>query len=118
MSIMAEPDWAVTAEKTEAVVRRLIATVRPRKLFLFGSFVRGQTQRDSDLDVLVVVPDWVENTRKEGSRLRSEVRDILMPMDILVVRESVFAALKERVGLIYREASRHGRLVYDAEAAG
>ena len=45
---MAEPDWAVTAEKTEAVVRRLIATGRPRKLFLFGSFVRGQTQRDSE----------------------------------------------------------------------
>jgi uncharacterized protein len=108
MSVSTQPD---------AVVQRLVAAACPRKVFLFGLFVRGQTGRDSDLDVLVVTEDSVENTRKESVRLRSAVSDVSMPMDILVVRESVFEALKDKVGLIYREAVRHGQLVYDAEAA-
>ena len=115
MSVAAEPVWAVTQDKVDAVVKRLVEVGRPRKIFLFGSFVRGQTHRDSDLDVLVVTEDGIEHTRRESVRLRSAVRDIHMPMDILVVRESVFEALKDRIGLIYREAAHHGRLIYDAK---
>ncbi len=111
-----EPVWAVTPEKVDAVVKRLVEVGRPRKIFLFGSYVRGQTHRHSDLDLLVVAGDKIENTRKESVRLRSAVEDILMSMDIVVVRESVFEALKDKIGLIYREAVRHGRLVYDAGA--
>ena len=117
MDVPSEPVWAVSPKKVEAVIKRLIEVGRPRKVFLFGSYVRGQLHRDSDVDVLVVAGDGVENTRKESVRLRSAVSDILMPMDILVVRENVFEKLKDKVGLIYREAVRHGRLVYDARAA-
>ena len=109
-----EPAWVVTPEKAESVVRRLVEAGHPRKIFLFGSYVRGETHRDSDLDVLVVAPDTVENTRQESVRLRSAVRDVHLPLDILVVRESAFEALKDKIGLIYREAVRHGRLAYDA----
>ena len=118
MSVAAEPVWAVKPEKVDAVVKRLVEVGRPRKIFLFGSYVRGQTHRDSDLDILVVADDKIAHTRKESVRLRSAVGDILMSMDIVVVRESVFEALKDKIGLIYREALRHGRLVYDAGAAG
>jgi predicted nucleotidyltransferase len=97
-------------------VSRLIQVGRPRKIFLFGSYVSGRLHRDSDLDVLVVAPDSIQNTRKESARLRSALGDILMPMDILVVRESAFETLKDKVGLIYREAVRHGQLVYNEGA--
>jgi predicted nucleotidyltransferase len=76
MRIGAEPIWAVTPEKVDVVVRRLVQVGRPRKIFLFGSYVRGETHRDSDLDVLVVADDRLENTRKESVRLRSAVNDI------------------------------------------
>jgi predicted nucleotidyltransferase len=117
MGVASEPVWAVTPEKADAVVKRLVEVGRPRKIFLFGSYVRGQTHRDSDLDVLVVADDAIENTRKESARLRRAVEDIRMPLDIVVVRESVFDALKDKIGLIYREVVRHGRQVYDAGAA-
>lgn len=116
MNVTLEPAWAVTPGKAEAVIRRLVEAGRPRKIYLFGSHVRGETHRDSDLDVLVVVPDGVRNTRQESARLRGAVGDIHMPMDILVVRESVFETLKDKTGLIYREAVRRGRLVYSAIA--
>jgi len=116
MSITAtKPPWLVTREKVDAVVQRLIEVATPKKIILFGSYVRDDVTRDSDLDVLVVADDRVANCRKESVRLRDAVGSIDMPMDILVVRESRFEELKDKVGLIYREASRTGRLVYEAQ---
>jgi predicted nucleotidyltransferase len=106
--------WAITPAKVEAAVRRLVEAARPRKLFLFGSYVSGQAQSDSDLDVLVVTDDAVENPRRESVRLRGVLRGILMPVDILCVPESFFNSHLDTPGLIYREVVETGRLVYDA----
>jgi predicted nucleotidyltransferase len=92
---------------------RLVAVARPRKIILFGSYVRGQTDRDSDLDVLVVTDDDGGNPRAESVRFRDCVEDIDMPMDILVVPESEFNELQHTPGLIYQEASEHGKVAYE-----
>lgn len=114
MTTAAEPAWQSTPEKVRAVVQRLIQIGRPKKIILFGSYVRGDATRDSDLDVLVVAGDEVESPRRESVRLRSSVSDINMPMDILVVPYSRFEALREKLGLIYREADRRGKVVYES----
>jgi len=106
--------WAVTKEKVDAVVQRLIKAARPRKIILFGSYVAGRVSLNSDLDVLVVSPDSVTNPRAESVRLRDAVEDIDMPMDILVVPESQFNSLRNVQGLIYKEACENGRTVYES----
>ena len=58
--------------------------------------------------------DEVESLRRESIRLRNSVSDINMPMDILVVSYSRFEALREKLGLIYREADRYGKVVYES----
>jgi predicted nucleotidyltransferase len=83
-------------------------------LRLFGSYVQGDATRDSDLDILVVAGDEVESPRRESVRLRSSVSGINMPMDILVVSYSRFEALREKLGLVYREADRYGKVVYES----
>jgi len=108
------PAWAVTPEKVEAAVTRLIEAARPRKVFLFGSHVRGLPHQDSDLDILVVTDDSVTESRRESVRLRRVLRGILMPMDIVCVRESFFNAHCDTPGLIYQEVIERGELVYDA----
>ena len=113
MSMLAEVPWAVTPEKVEAVVQRLIAAAHPRKIILFGSYARGQVNRDSDLDVLVVTEDGGASPLAESVRLRDAVGEVDMPMDILVVPESQFNALRNTAGLIYREACEHGKLAYE-----
>ena len=117
MSDGQKPSWAITPEKVDLAVNRLVEAGRPCKIILFGSYVRGETHRDSDLDVLVVAGDAVESTRKEGVRLRHAVRGIRLCLDILVVREGDFNRLKDQIGLIYREALQHGRVVYEAGRA-
>jgi hypothetical protein len=44
------------------------------------------------------------------------VDDIDMPMDILVVREDDFNELRRTPGLVYREASEQGSLIYEQPA--
>jgi len=114
MTAAAEPAWQITPEKVQVVVQRLIQIARPKKIILFGSYVRGDATRDSDLDVLVVTSDEVESPRRESDRLRNSVSDVNMPMDIVVVPYSRFEALREKLGLIYREADRHGKVVYES----
>ena len=114
MTTADEPAWRITPEKVQAVVQRLILIGRPKKIILFGSYVRGDATRDSDLDVLVVAGDEVESPRRESIRLRNSVSDINMPMDILVVSYSRFEALREKLSLIYREADRYGKVVYES----
>ena len=113
MSVVVEFPWVVTPEKVKAVVQRLVEVARPRKIIIFGSYVRGETNRDSDLDVLVVTGSDVINPRAESIRLRDCVDDIDMPMDIMVVPENKFNELKHTPGLIYQEAAEHGRVAYE-----
>jgi uncharacterized protein len=54
MRTAAETAWQITPEKVQAVLQRLIQIGRPKKIILFGSYVRGDATRNSDLDVPVV----------------------------------------------------------------
>jgi uncharacterized protein len=114
MTTAAEPAWQITSEKVQMVVQRLIEVANPKKIILFRSYVGGDATGDSDLDVLVVTSHQMESPRRESVRLRNSLSDINMPMDIVVVRFSRFEALREKLGLIYREADRHGKVVYES----
>jgi predicted nucleotidyltransferase len=39
------------------LVRRIVEIAQPRRIILFGSAVRDDMRPDSDIDILVVVPD-------------------------------------------------------------
>src|SRR5271165_7198052 len=109
-----DPPWLVTQEKVNALVDRLVKIAHPTRIILFGSYARGEVTEDSDLDVLVVTGDEVENTRKESVRLRSAIKEIEMPIDILVVTESRFQKLSNTPGLIYEEVLKTGQLAYES----
>lgn len=113
--VRAEPAWLVTPEKIEAAVRRIVEVARPNRVILFGSAARGETHWDSDADFLVVLPQ-ANRPREESVRIRRALDGINMPVDVLVVAEERLQSLADRPGLIYREALRHGRVLYDSAA--
>ncbi|MBI4042494.1 MAG: nucleotidyltransferase domain-containing protein [Deltaproteobacteria bacterium] len=109
-------DWRITKSKVKAAVKRIIEVSRPRRVFLFGSYVQGTQNINSDVDILVVVGDTIANCRKEGVRIRKALGDISMPMDILVVRYRDFKKLAHIPGLIYETIVKEGKVVYEAAA--
>jgi predicted nucleotidyltransferase len=61
---------AITPEKVQTALQKITEVSKPRKLILFGSYVSGETHPNSDLDVLIVTKEDVENPRKESARIR------------------------------------------------
>ncbi len=110
------PLWAITPEKIKEAVRKIVDFEQPQKIILFGSAARGTTDIHSDVDFLVVTKDEVESPRKESVRIRQALRGLSMPMDILVISENRLKELGDQPGLVYREALRAGKVVYESAA--
>jgi HEPN domain-containing protein/predicted nucleotidyltransferase len=105
----------VTQEKIDEAVRRLVEVARPSRIILFGSAARGELHDRSDVDLMVVLPE--SPTPSHGaavSRFYSALADIPMAKDIVVVTDERLAELQDRPGLVYREALREGKVVYEA----
>ena len=108
-----QPLWAVTPEKIAEAVRRIVATAHPVRVILFGSQTRGDADRDSDVDLLVVERD-VADRYGEIVRLRRVLRGLILPVDILVIGARDFEEWADTPGSVYRTARREGKVLYEA----
>ncbi len=74
-----------TVEPTlQEMTRRLVAEFQPRQIYLFGSHAWGQPHEDSDVDLLVIVPESSQSPLERGLAARRCLRDVRVPKDILV----------------------------------
>ena len=101
------------SEQFDELVRRIVDAVHPLHIILFGSAARGEMEPDSDVDVLVVMPDGTHR-RKTAQFLHTKMHGIGMAVDILVATESDLERFKDNIGLIYRSVLREGRQLYAA----
>jgi predicted nucleotidyltransferase/DNA-binding XRE family transcriptional regulator len=93
------------------MVNRIVERFRPEKVILFGSHARGEARPDSDVDLLVVMP--AQGSKREAQlRVRSALRDIRVPKDVLVSTPDEFAWRQRVAGTIERLASLEGRVLY------
>ena len=95
----------------EEVVKRIRAAADPERIILFGSAASGNIERDSDIDLLVLLaaPD---NTRMESVRIRSVLRGLGWPIDVVVMDRARFDQTKDIVGGLAYPAHRYGRVLY------
>ncbi len=97
----------------DQLVRRIIEIVHPLKIILFGSFSRGEINPDSDIDVLIVMPEGTHR-RRTAQLLYRRIIGLGIPFDILVTTPEDLEKHKDNIGLIYRTVLREGREIYAA----
>ena len=68
----------------QTVTQRLVAEFRPEQVWLYGSHAWGNPHDDSDVDLLVVVPDSDETPIRRAQRAHRCLRGLRMPKDVLV----------------------------------
>jgi predicted nucleotidyltransferase len=95
----------------EELVGRIVDAIHPERIILFGSAARGEMTADSDIDVLVVVPDGVHR-RKAAGYLRHRMIGFCYPVDIQVATPSLLQRHRDTIGLIYRTVLSEGRDIY------
>ena len=100
-------------EILEDLVRRVVEAVHPLRIILFGSAARGEMGPDSDLDVLVVMPDGVHRRRTAQTVYRS-LRGLGMAKDVVVVTESDIRQYGSNPSLVLFPALQHGKELYRA----
>ena len=100
-------------EVIEQLVRRIIEIVQPLRIILFGSAARGEMGPDSDIDVLVVMPEGVHR-RRTAQLLYRQIRGLGVPFDILVATPDDLERHRDNIGLVYQSILQEGREVYAA----
>jgi len=100
------------AEQLPEITKRIVQTSHPERIILFGSYARGDSHPESDLDLLVIVPG-LTHLRQESVRLRRALRGLLAPVDIVVATPEQINRLGNVAGYIYQTALREGKVVYE-----
>jgi predicted nucleotidyltransferase len=95
------------------LVQRIISEVHPLRIILFGSVTRNEFQKNSDIDLLIVMPEGTHR-RHTAQRLYYEIKNVGIPFDLVVTTPGDLERHKENAGLIYKYALEEGKEVYAA----
>ena len=94
------------------IIRRIVEVAQPEKIILFGSAARGDMNRHSDVDLLVI---------KEGGDpwtvmgdIYGNLRGVGAAVDAIVVTPAQVERYKDSHALVIKPALREGRIVYEA----
>ena len=94
----------------------IAAAFKPQKIILFGSYAYGQPTEDSDVDVLVVMPEKKRATLDTAVKMRLHV-PASFPMDIVVKGEKEVAQRLRDSDLFMQQITQQGRMMYEAQMA-
>ncbi len=94
-----------------------IEEANPSRVYLFGSWPRGEAAVDSDLDLAVFVHDERKPEIADlHTKIRERLRSIPMRVDLIIATEGHVAELLDSVNSVYYKIVRRGKLVYDSKA--
>ncbi|MBI4680829.1 MAG: nucleotidyltransferase domain-containing protein [Nitrospirae bacterium] len=94
-------------------LKRILSVAQPKKVLVFGSAVRGEMHKDSDIDLLVVVPSGLHR-RKTAQKIYRNLIGAGFAVDIIVVTEDDIDRYKDDEGMIIRPALEEGKVLYAA----
>jgi predicted nucleotidyltransferase len=95
----------------QEITRRIVAEANPVKVILFGSRARGTAHPGSDVDLLVIEREPV-SAHQEAIRLRRLLRDLEIPIDIIVVGQAFAERYGDIPGSVLYPALREGMVLY------
>lgn len=93
-------------------VNRIARRFDPLRIILFGSWARGDARPDSDIDLLVVLPQ-VENKRQTTIHIGNELSDLPVSKDVVVTTPEEIAVRGDMIGDVLRPALREGKVIYE-----
>ena len=93
------------------IIRRIVEVAQPEKIILFGSAARGDMNRHSDVDLLIV-KEGVDALDLMGQIYRN-LRGVGAAVDAIVVSPRDVERYKDSHALVIKPALREGKVVYE-----
>lgn len=101
-----------THELIADMTDRIARDFHPLRIILFGSHARGDATADSDIDLLVVLPE-APNKRQAAIEIRRALRDLPVSKDIVVTTPDEIARRGDLIGSVLRPALRERKVLYE-----
>jgi len=102
---------ALSPGMIDEIVRRIANAIHPLRVILFGSAARGEMGPNSDVDLLIVMPDGTR--RRDASRKAFRALSGLgIAKDVIVVTENDLTNFGKNPSLVIKPALEEGREVY------
>lgn len=100
-------------EIAHMIKNKIVESINPKSIVLFGSVARGNEREDSDIDILVI---WDEKKELSNVKRRIVLRKIIgmvdSPLDVLTcTTEELNIALEDKNSFTSRIVSE-GELIY------
>ena len=99
------------------IVSRLVRGLEAERIYLFGSQASGQADRDSDYDLLVVVPRSSLPRHRREALSYDLLWGLTIPVDVIVLTRAEFKRLVRVKTSLAATAQRLGVLLYDRPKA-
>jgi len=80
----------VSPELLQEIVDRVVHGLHPERIYLFGSRARDQAWEDSDVDLLVVVPDSDLPRHRREALSYDLLWGLTVPVDVIVLTRAEF----------------------------
>jgi uncharacterized protein len=103
----------VDQKTLDDIIRRVVEVAHPEKIILFGSAATGRIGPDSDLDLLVIMPDGIHR-RRTAQAIYSTLKGLDLAKDIVVATEGDVRNYGDNPSLVLCPALREGRELYRA----
>lgn len=101
-------------EPIEEAIERIVAGFDPLRILLFGSLARGESGPNSDVDLLVVMPDGSFSDKHQITvEILRALKDMPFPKDIVVTTPEEIERRGDLVGTVLRPALREGKILYE-----
>ncbi|NUM55181.1 MAG: nucleotidyltransferase domain-containing protein [Candidatus Hydrogenedentes bacterium] len=97
----------------QRIVGRTVEAVRPLRVVLFGSAARGEMNENSDVDLLLVMPDGTHR-RDTARKVYRALGGLGVSKDIIVVTEDDLRRFGDEPSLVIYPALREGKEIYSA----
>jgi uncharacterized protein len=104
-------------EVLEQIVRRLEEAFDPERIILFGSYAYGEPSRESDIDLLIVVPESTEPAYRRAQKAYECVGAVGFSKDLVVLTRQEFETQAEVSTSLARRAMEEGEVCYERSKA-
>ncbi len=107
-------DWISNKDALlSTLTKTIVDSVHPLRIILFGSAARGSMGRNSDIDVLVVMPEGTHR-RRTAQRIYRALSGTGFSKDILVVTQKDIRDFGDEPSLVIKPALEEGKELYRA----
>ena len=99
-------------DSLKKAIEIIVQVANPDKIILFGSHARGDNKPESDYDLLVLKRGLTKQ-RALTQEIYLSFKDVGASVDVIVADLEKYDQLKTDPYMIYHEAAKNGRMVYE-----